>query len=187
VVASVREHAVTSIADPKPPVAQVLLADIHRLAEFGSVGRAGLLTQTLPWPSGFMQSQSGPKPPVLNIVDFVAANNKRIATAKMIATTSPLARFAPKYRRELKGTDGLMTRSRFAALAVGAAPLVAGTMREVQVRKQRLRYLIPEQRPEDVKHRPMGSSRDARSPSQVGTAPRPARESVARRCRRLKF
>jgi hypothetical protein len=179
VVASVCEHAVTSIADPKPPVAQVLLADIHRLAEFGSVGRAGFLTQTLPWPSGFMQSQSGPKPPVLNIVDFVAA--------KMIATTSPLAGFAPKYRRELKGADGLMTRSRFAALAVGAAPLVAGTMRKVQVRKQRLRCLIPEQRPEDVKHRPMGSSQDARSLSQVGTARRPARESVARRCRRLKF
>jgi hypothetical protein len=161
--------------------------DIHRLAGLGSVGRAGFLTQTMPWPPGFMQCQSGPKPPVLNIVDFVAANNKRIATAKMIATTSPLPRVAPRYRRELKGADGFMTRSRFAALAVGAASLVAGTMRKVQVRKQRLRCLIPEQRPEDVKHRPMGSSQDARSLSQVGTARRPARESVARRCRRLKF
>jgi hypothetical protein len=100
----------------------------------------------------------------LNIVDFVAANNKRIAAAKTIATTSPLLRFAPRYRRELKGADGFMTRSRFAALAVGAASLVAGTMRKVQVREQLLRCLIPDQRPEDVKHRPMGSSRDARSP-----------------------
>jgi hypothetical protein len=83
------------------------------------------------------------------------------ASSKM--STPPLANSPqdPRYRRELKGADGFVTRSRL-QLSQWGCILNRRNDGQDSGREQRLRCLIPEQSPENVKPSVEGSSRDAR-------------------------